>query len=146
MTNNDPKTNDEVFYDVFLNKEKIATVGPSILKQLHISFGVSDNKAIVKASGISDEEPGLLFINWLEQHVEFGDSFSVAPSQENAVSKPRHTKKLNRQLDEATEDNVLCDFCNRTEDEVGQFIRLGSSPQICNTCIKLCVAEMNSKE
>ena len=89
--------NDPIFYDVFLNKEKIATVGPNLLKQLHISFGVSDGKAIVKAGGISDDEPGLLFINWLEKNVEFGDSFSVSPSQENVATTPRHTKKLNRE-------------------------------------------------
>jgi len=138
--------NDQIFYDVFLNKDKIATVGPNTLKQLHISFGVNDGAAIVKASGISDEEPGLLFINWLEQRVELGDSFSVSQSQENVATKPRHTKRLNKQIDETTEDDALCDFCNRSEEEVGQMISLGSSPQICNTCIKLCVDAMNEKE
>ena len=138
--------NEQVFYDVFLNEEKVTTVGPSTLKQLHISFGVSDDSAIVKASGISDEEPGLLFINWLEQRVEFGDSFSVSPSQDNVASEPRHTKKLNRGLDEVTEEDSLCDFCNRTEDEVGQLIRLGGSPLICNICIKLCVDAIKSNK
>lgn len=138
--------NDQILYDVFLNEEKIATVGPSGLKQLHVSFGVSDGRAIVKAGGISDNEPGLLFINWIEQCVEFGDSFRVSPSQESVATKPRHTKKLNRGIDEATEDDSLCDFCNRSEDEVGEFIRLGGSPQICNTCIKLCVDAMSSNK
>ena len=138
--------NDQVFYDVFLNEDKIATIGPGTLKQLHISFGISDGKAIVKAGGISDEDPGLLFINWLEQYVEFSDSFSVSPSQENVATKPCHTKKLNRGMDEATGDDALCDFCNRSEDEVGQLIRLGDSPQICNMCIKLCVDAVNSKK
>ena len=138
--------NDQIFYDVFINKDKITTVGPSGLKQLHISFGVNDGAAIVKASGISEDGPGLLFINWLEKRVEFGDSFSVSPSRENLASKPRHTKKLNRQLDEASEEDALCDFCNCTEDEVGQLIRLGGSPQICNTCIKLCVDAIKSNK
>lgn len=129
----------DTFYDVFLNKENIATVGPSTLKQLHISFGVSDGKAIVKAGGISDDKSGLLFINWLEKNVEFGDSFSVSPSQEKVATTPRHTKKLNRGMDDPAEDDALCDFCNRSEDEVGPLIRLGGSPQICNTCINLCV-------
>jgi hypothetical protein len=136
----------QVFYDVFLNKDKIATVGPSALKQLHISFGVTDGSAIVKASGISEQEPEMLFINWLEQCVEFGDSFSVSPSQENVATKPRHTKKLKRGMDKTTEEDSLCDFCNCSEDEVGQLIRLGGSPQICNTCIKLCVDAMNAND
>ena len=136
----------DTFYDVFLNKENIATVGPSTLKQLHISFGVSGGKAIVKAGGIADDEPGLMFINWLEKNVEFGDSFSVSPSQNKVATTPGHTKKLNRGMDDPAEDDALCDFCNRSEDEVGQLIRLGGSPQICNTCINLCADAVNSNE
>ena len=136
--------NPPIFYDVYINKDKIATVGPSALKQLHISFGVSDGTAIVKAGGIADDEQGLLFINWLEKNVEIGDSFSVSPSQEKVATTPRHTKKLNRGMDDPAENDALCDFCNRSEDEVGPLIRLGGSPQICNTCITLCGDAANS--
>lgn len=138
--------NDQFFYDVFLNKDKIATVGPSGLKQLHISFGVNDGAAIVKASGISDEGSNLLFISWLEQRIEFGDSLTVSPSQENIATKPSHTKILNRAVDDAVDEVELCDFCNRSEDEVGNLTRLGGSPQICNACINLCVDAMNSNK
>ena len=101
----------EYYYDIFLNEEVIATVGPSNLKQLHISFGVTEGVPVVKASGISDDEPGLLYIDWLEEFVNFGDSLRVSPSLENVVTSPRHTKKLKRGMTVAEEDSY-CDFCN----------------------------------
>lgn len=135
----------EYYYDIFLNEDIIATVGPSRLMQLHISFGVSKDKPIVKASGISDEEPGLLYINWLEECVDFGDSLRISPSLENLVTSPRHTKKLKRGM-EGVEDDNFCDFCNSSEEEAGQLIRLGGSPQICNSCVKQCAEAFKNKE
>lgn len=135
----------EYNFDIFLNEEIIATVGPSSLKQLYISFGVSEGKPIVKASGISDEESGLLYIDWLEELVGFDDTFRVSPSVENIVSSPGHTKKLKRGMERA-EDDSLCDFCNSSEEEVGQLTRLGGSPQICSKCVKLCVEAFKTKE
>lgn len=131
--------NSKYNYDIFLNEKVIATVGPSSLKQLYISFGVTDGKPMVKAGGISDAEPGLLYINWLEELVEFGDSLRVAPSDKNTVTSPRHTKKLKRGMETEEDDENLCDFCNSSEEEAGQLIRLGASPQICNKCVTLCV-------
>ena len=135
----------EYNYDIFLNEEIIATVGPSRLKQLHVSFGVSDGKPLIRASGISDEEPGLLYIDWLEEFVDFGDSLRVSPSQDNMVTSPRLTKKLKRGI-ESTEEDSFCEFCKSSEKEAGQLIRLGGSPQICNECVKLCVERIKSNE
>jgi len=132
----------EYYYDIFLNEEKVATVGPSELKQLHISFGISEGVPLVRASGISDDEPGLLYIDWLEEHVDFDDSLRVSPSQENKVSSPSHTKKLKRGM-ESTEEDSFCEFCKCSEKETGQLIRLGGSPQICSSCVKLCVERFN---
>ena len=135
----------EYYYDIFLNEEVIATVGPSNLKQLHISFGVTEGVPVVKASGISDDEPGLLYIDWLEEFVNFGDSLRVSPSLENVVTSPRHTKKLKRGMAVAEEDSY-CDFCNSSEEEAGQLISLGGSPQICRKCVKLCIEAFETKE
>ena len=135
----------EYNYDIFLNEEIIATVGPSGLKQLHISFGVSEGKPLVRASGISDEEPGLLYMDWLEEFVDFGDSLRVSPSLENIVTSPRLTKKLKRGM-VSTEEDSFCEFCKCSEIEAGQLIRLGGSPQICNKCVKRCVEIFKSKE
>lgn len=135
----------EYNYDIFLNEELIATVGPSGLKQLHISFGVSEGMPLIRASGISDDEPGLLYIDWLEEFVDFGDSLKVSPSLENIITSPRHTKKLKRGM-ENTEEDSFCEFCKCSEKEAGQLIRLGGSPKICNECVKLCVERFKSKE
>ncbi len=136
--------NSEYYYDILLNEKILATVGPSSLKQLHVSFGVSDGEPTVKAGGISEKESGLLYINWLEKTVDFSDTLKISPSAENSATTPRHIKKLQQGMESSDEDN-LCDFCNGTEEEVGQLIRLGGSPQICRSCIKLCVAEFESK-
>lgn len=135
----------EYNYDIFLNEEVIATVGPSSFKQLHISFGVSEGIPMVKASGISDEEPGLLYVDWIEKCVNFGDSLRVSPSLENKITNPRHTKKLKRGVGSAEED-CFCDFCNSSEEEAGQLIRLGGSPLICNSCVKQCIEVFKTKE
>jgi hypothetical protein len=100
---------------------------------------------VVKASGISDDEPGLLYIDWLEEFVEFGDSLRVSPSLENVVTSPRHSKKLKRGM-AATEEDSYCDFCNSSEEEAGQLISLGGSPQICSKRIKLCVEIFETDE
>lgn len=128
----------EYVYDVFLNEKIISTVGPSSLKQLHISFGVTDGMPLVKASGISDKEPGLLYINWLEEVVHFDDVLRISPSKDNVISNPVLTKKLKRGM-ESTEEDSYCEFCKTSEDEAGTLIRLGDSPQICENCVKLCV-------
>lgn len=133
------------FYDVFLNEKRLATVGPSTLKQLHVSFGVSDGMPLVRASGISDKEPGLLYINWLEEFVNFDDSLRIAPSKDNTISNPRLTKKLKRGM-ESTKEDGFCEFCKCSEKEVGPLIRLGDSPQICEKCVKLCVEDFKAKE
>ncbi|MGH1536730.1 MAG: hypothetical protein ACRBDX_01545, partial [Gammaproteobacteria bacterium] len=107
--------NKEYNYDIFLNEGVIATVGPSSLKQLYISFGVTGGEPVAKASGISNEESGLLYIDWLEESVNFGDSLRVSPSLKNIVTSPRHTKKLKRGI-ESTDDDNCCDFCNCSEE------------------------------
>ncbi len=135
----------EYNYDIFLNEEVIATVGPSSLKQLYISFGVTGGEPVAKASGISNEESGLLYIDWLEESVNFGDSLRVSPSLKNIVTSPRHTKKLKRGI-ESMEDDNCCDFCNCSEEEAGQLIRLGGSPQICQKCVKRCAEAFKPKE
>ena len=133
------------FYDVFLNEKRIATVGPSTLKQLHVSFGVSDGMPLVRASGISDKEPGLLYIDWLEESVNFDDSLRISPSKENAGSNPRLTKKLKRGL-ESTKEDSFCEFCKCSEKEAGRLIWLGDNAQICEKCVMHCVELFNVKE
>ncbi len=132
-------------YDVFLNEKRIATVGPSTLKQLHISFGVSEGIPLVKASGLSDEEPGMLYINWLEETVNFDDSLRISPSKDNTVSNPQLTKKLKRGMESTNEDS-FCEFCKISEKEAGSLIRLGDSPQICEKCVELCIEAFKVKE
>jgi|GEM_PF-6253424 len=125
------------FYDILINDKPIATVGPSGLKQLHISFGVTHGKPMVKAGGVSDIDDGLTYINWLEEEVDFNCSLQVVPSKQGFASSPMITKKLGQEVEDADE-NSLCDFCNRTEQETGQLINLGSSPLICAECVNRC--------
>jgi len=134
---------DTYYYDIFLNDKEIATVGPSSLKQLHISFGVMDGKPIVKAGGVSDTD-GLMYINWFEDMVKFTDSLKVVPSKKGVATDPLITKKLGNEA-ECEEESNVCDFCNQPEDEVGDLINLGGSPLICAKCIKRCVNTLESR-
>ena len=132
----------ERFYDVFLNEEKIATVGPSTLKQLHVSFGISEGLPLVRASGISDREPGLLFVSWLEESVTFNDTLRISPSDDLSASDPQLTKKLKRGIENTAEDR-FCSFCKGSEKEVGRLIWIGDDSQICKECVMHCVEEFN---
>ena len=132
-------------YDVFLNEKRIATVGPSTLKQLHVSFGVSEGMPLVRASGISDKEAGLLYIDWLEECVNFDDSLRIAPSKDNTASSPRLTKKLKRGM-ENTEEDSFCSFCKCSKEEAGRLVWLGDNAQICEDCVMHCVELFKVKE
>ena len=133
------------FYDVFLNEKRIATVGPSTLKQLHVSFGVSDGMPLVRASGISDKELGLQYIDWLEDAVKFDDSLRISPSKESAASDPRFTKNLKRGIENTKEDS-FCSFCKCSEEEAGRLVWLGDNAQICKECVMHCVELFNVEE
>ena len=137
--------NKKCFYDIFLNEKRIATVGPNILKQLHISFGVTDGIPLVRASGISDKEAGLLYIDWLEENVNFDDSLRVVPSKDSGASGPRFTKKLKRGI-ENTEEDSFCSFCKCSEEEAGRLVWLGDNAKICKECVMDCVEQLKNKE
>ena len=133
------------FYDVFLNEKRIATIGPSTVKQLHVSFGITDGTPLVRASAISDKEPGLLYIDWLEEGVNFDDSLRISPSKNNAASNPRFTRKLKRGI-ESTEEDSFCEFCKCSEEEAGGLVWLGDNAQICEECVMHCVELFKAKE
>ncbi len=135
----------ELFYDIFLNEDRIATVGPNTLNYLGISFNFFDGTPLVSASGISDEEQGRLFIDWLQKEVSFNDSIRISQSLESKASQPLSTKKLKQNM-KSTKDDSFCDFCKRTEDEVGSLIKVGDTPQICNECVNLCVEIFKDKK
>jgi hypothetical protein len=137
--------NKECFYDVFLNDKRIATVGPGSLKQLHISFGITEGEPLVKASGISDKEPGLLYIEWLNELVTFDDSLRISPSKENDISNPQLTKKLKRGI-ESNEEDRYCEFCKGSEQEVGVLLTIGDSPNICRKCVEHCADEFENMD
>lgn len=124
------------FYDIFLNDTAVATVGPSSLKQLHISLGVMNGKPVIKAGGVSDDGE-LMYINWLEEEVGFNDSLRVVPSMQTEASNPMITRKLG-QATESVDEDAVCDFCNREEKETGKLVSFGASPNICVKCVKLC--------
>ena len=125
------------YYDILINDKKMATVGPSSLRQLHISFGVMNGDPVVKAGAVSACEEEVVYINWLEETVGFDSSLQVTPSKNNIATSPLMTKKLGQTL-ESIENECTCDFCNRAEVETGKLISLGSSPLICVSCVKRC--------
>jgi len=88
----------DYYYDILINEKVIATVGPSDLKQLHISLGVSNGKPMVKAGGVSDKEDDLVYINWLEEEVDFKASLQIVPSKKKQATNPLVVKKLGQEL------------------------------------------------
>ena len=59
-----------MYFDIYVNDERIAVVGPSDLEHVLISVGTYEGETSIFANGLSGEEPGMVFFNWLQQDLE----------------------------------------------------------------------------
>lgn len=126
-----------MYFDIYINDEHIAVVGPSDLEHVLISVATYEGETSIFANGLSGEEPGKVFFNWLQQDLEPTDVVRIEPSKATEASAPRQTRKL-RRSELASEGDKFCDFCKSAEEEVGQVIQAGETPYICKNCVELC--------
>ena len=127
-----------MYFDIYLNDIKVATVGPSDLDHLSISLSGHDGDVYLMANGLSAKEEGQRYFTWLDQEFGESDAIRVVPSKERAASTPQSSRNL-RRGQKANDENRFCDFCKRGEDEVGRLIQAGETPFICVHCAELCI-------
>lgn len=130
-----------MYYDIYLNDEKIATVGPSSLEHLNISLFLTDddNRPLLLANGLTakKKEGHQAHLTWLNNEIKETDEIKVVPSSQTEASEVLQDRSLNRGR-RATQDDRFCDFCGQPEEEVGPVIQAGDSPFICAHCAELC--------
>ena len=127
-----------MYFDIYLNDRKVATVGPSDLEHLGISISGYRGDISLLANGLSAEEEGQIYYTWLEEELESSDVVRIVPSDEREPSAPIKSRNL-RRGQKASKDNVFCDFCKRGEEEAGKIIQAGETPFICKQCAELCL-------
>ena len=126
-----------MYFDVFVNDQRVATVGPSDLRHLLINVAVYDGEISLSANGLSDQNEGQVYFTWLQEDLNETDSVLITRSRESEASEPKQTRNLRRDQ-KANKEDVFCDFCKRDEDEVGVIIQAGDTPFICFECIEMC--------
>nr|CAP48905.1 putative integron gene cassette protein [uncultured bacterium] len=131
-----------MFYDIMINGELVATVGPSDLEQLSISVSTSlrESSPFLMANGMSPlaEDGRQTYSTWLERGIQTTDKIQIIPNNEGSPSKPEKVRNFRRGV-KATKEDRFCDFCKQSEDVVGKIVQAGDSPFICVPCAELCV-------
>ena len=126
-----------MFFDVFVNDQRVATVGPSDLRHLLINVAVYDGEIPLSANGLSDAIEGQVYFTWLQEDLSESDDIRITRSNETTATEPKQTRNL-RRGQKASRADIFCDFCKRGEDEVGKIIQAGDTPFICLGCIEMC--------
>ena len=134
-----------MYFDIYVNDERIAVVGPSDLEHVLISVGTYEGETSIFANGLSGEEPGKVFFNWLQQDLEPTDIVRIEPSKATEAPEPRQTRKL-RRGETSSEGDKFCDFCKSAEEQVGRVIQAGETPYICKNCVELCAEIFKGRE
>ena len=139
-----------MFYDVIINGELVATVGPTDLEHLSISVSTSSHDGrvpFIMASGMSPRSDGgqQTYTTWLENELSENDHIEIIPSKNKKPSESLKIRKLRRGVS-ATKEDKFCDFCKQSEEVVGPVIQAGETPFICKQCAELCLEIFNGRE
>jgi hypothetical protein len=134
-----------MYFDVYVNELKVATVGPSDLEHLSVSVSAHNGALMLMANGLSSAEPGQRYFTWLDDDLAAADIVRVVPSEAAEATPPRKVRNL-RRGQKATEQDRFCDFCKQSESEVGSVVQAGDTPFICAKCAELCLEILQDRD
>ena len=127
-----------MYFEVYINEEKIGTFGHESIEQLNISLSGSKNDTYVFASGVCTEESKTFHYQWLNKEIDPTDTIKIIPVEKGSTPKPLTTFEMNRTKHKKWESNI-CEFCQRNETEVEKMIPGDDNrPGICINCVELC--------
>lgn len=142
----------ELFYDVYINETKAATIGPHT-NGLYVTFSAFEDKSYLSASSSFLEMPGLVKITeWFHKEIKdinYSNLIQISPSQKSEASIPFRTKKHKTSTEdtkngEITRKDNICDFCKSITDDESFLIKVNYAPQICRNCVDLCAKTFKS--
>lgn len=134
-----------MFFDIFVNGEKRATVGHDALENVSISVSGDSDGAYLISGTVCKEGSERYHLDWLLDDLSDTDEVCIRRAESSVASEPKKRRKLGDGKRSA-EAGRFCDFCKLSEVEVGVLIQTGDSPGICHRCIDLCVEIIKGQE
>jgi len=135
----------KMFYDVYINGEKLGTFGHADVENLTISVSGGPNDTYVFAGAVCREDERQFHYHWVQKEISATDEVRVIPVQSGTVPEPIKKFEMGRTKQMAWEGNV-CEFCQRNETEVPQMIAGDEHrPGICSDCVELCNEILRNK-
>ena len=134
-----------MYFDIFVNGMKRATVGHEALENLSISVSGSPDGTFLFSGAVCNENGETYHIDWLNDELKKTDEILIKPSTNIEADAPIKRFKM-KPSNERLSSEKFCDFCKRPGIEVGKLIMTGSTPAICKHCIELCVDIMTENE
>ena len=135
-----------MYYEIFRNNIKVATVGPTDSQHISISVSTTEKEGnpFIMANGMSEvnEKGERQYSTWLENDISKTDSIKIVPVENSEVTTPIKVRRLRGGAKPSKED-VFCEFCERSEEEVGKIVQAGESPYICKQCAELVLEIIN---
>jgi hypothetical protein len=127
-----------MFFDVYINSEKLGTFGHADVENLSISVSGGTNDTYVFAGAVCHEGEKQFHFHWVQKEIGPNDEVRIVPVQSGVVPEPLKKIEMGRTKHKAWEENV-CEFCQRNEAQVVYLIRGDDNrPGICKECVELC--------
>ena len=134
-----------MFFDVYVNGEKLGTFGHADVENLTISVSGAPNDTYVFAGAVCREGEKQFHYHWVQKEIGPNDEVRIVPVKSGVVPEPLKKFEMGRTKDKAWENNV-CEFCQRNETQVPYLIRGDDNrPGICSDCVELCNEILRSK-
>ncbi|HJS91925.1 MAG TPA: ClpX C4-type zinc finger protein [Steroidobacteraceae bacterium] len=127
-----------MYFDVYLNNQKLGTFGHPGAENLTISVSGSPEGSYVFAGAVCREGERTFHYDWLQKDLAATDEVKIVRVDQGPVPEPTKKFEMGRTKRKTWEGNV-CEFCQRNETEVEHLIPGDENrPGICCDCVELC--------
>ena len=113
-------------------------MGHDALENLNISVSGSSEGVYLFSGAVCEENNETYHLDWLNEELNENDEVLIKYSDGAESDTPIKRFKMKGRETSLSGDKY-CDFCKRSELDVGKLIATGSTPNICQNCVELCV-------
>ncbi|RLA10433.1 MAG: hypothetical protein DRQ59_11930 [Gammaproteobacteria bacterium] len=134
-----------MYFDIFVNGKKRATVGHDDLENVSISVSGNSEGVSLISGAVCKEGVQNYHIHWFQDDLAETDEVSIRRSNATEATEPQKIVKMGDR-NRSADGERFCDFCKLSENEVGKLVQTGSTPTICENCVDLCVEILRGVE